>query len=419
MCKKRQIVSQCKNSHFKPDKFINPKHSPALCSSLIYLKSEIQSLQPSGLKTKIRTFAPSKSKNMLEKLEAINQRFLDIEEQINDPSVMADMKVYIKLSKDYKELQPIVAAYKEYESVINNIESAKEILYQEKDEEFRAMAKEELAMLTETRDKMEDDIRLMLIPSDPQDGKNAVLEIRAGSGGDEASIFAGDLYRMYTKYCETKGWKIDLVDFTEGTVGGYKEIIVNISGENVYGLMKYESGVHRVQRVPQTETQGRVHTSAASVVVLPEADEFDIDLKQSDIRKDTYCSSGPGGQSVNTTYSAVRLTHIPSGITVAMQDQKSQLKNFDKAMIILRTRLFEQEYQKYLDVISKKRKTMVSTGDRSAKIRTYNYPQSRITDHRINLTVYNLQVFMDGDIQGMIDALQLAENAERLKEAVD
>jgi len=356
---------------------------------------------------------------MLDKLEAINQRFLDIEQQINNPEVMADMKAYIKLSKDYKELQPIVAAYKEYESVVKNIESAKEILYQEKDEEFRAMAKEELSQLTEMRDKMEEDIRLMLIPSDPQDGKNAVVEIRAGTGGDEASIFAGDLYRMYTRFCENKGWKIELVDFTDGTAGGYKEIIINISGENVYGLMKYESGVHRVQRVPQTETQGRIHTSAASVVVLPEADEFDIDLKQSDIRKDTYCSSGPGGQSVNTTYSAVRLTHIPTGITVAMQDQKSQMKNFDKAMTILRTRLFEQEYQKYLDEISKKRKTMVSTGDRSAKVRTYNYPQSRVTDHRINLTVYNLQTYMDGDIQDMIDALQLAENAERLKEVIN
>jgi peptide chain release factor 1 len=356
---------------------------------------------------------------MLDKLEAIYQRYLDIEEQMNNPAVMADMKSYVKLSKDYKELQPIIAAYKEYETVVANMEAAKEILYNEKDEEFRAMAKEELTMLTATFEKMEEDIRLMLIPADPQDGKNAVVEIRAGTGGDEASIFAGDLYRMYTKFCETKGWKIDLVDFTEGTVGGYKEIIVNISGENVYGLMKYESGVHRVQRVPQTETQGRVHTSAASVVVLPEADEFDIDLKQSDIRKDTYCSSGPGGQSVNTTYSAVRLTHIPTGITVAMQDQKSQMKNFDKAMTILRTRIFELEYGKYLDEISKKRKTMVSTGDRSAKIRTYNYPQSRITDHRISMTVYNLQVFMDGDIQGMIDALQLAENAERLKEAVN
>ena len=356
---------------------------------------------------------------MLDKLEAIYNRYLDIEKTMNDPDVMADMKAYIKLSKDYKELQPVIAAYKEYKLVIDNITSAKDILYQEKDEEFRAMAKEELNQLIERRDIMEEEIRIMLIPSDPQDGKNAVVEIRAGTGGDEASIFAGDLYRMYTKYCETKGWKIELVDYTEGTVGGFKEIIFNVSGDNVYGQLKYESGVHRVQRVPQTETQGRVHTSAASVAVLPEADEFDVDLKPSDIRKDTYCSSGPGGQSVNTTYSAVRLTHIPTGIVVTCQDQKSQLKNFDKALTVLRTRLYEQEYQKYLDEISKKRKTMVSTGDRSAKVRTYNYPQSRITDHRINLTVYNLTTYMDGDIQDMIDALQLAENAERLKEAVN
>lgn len=355
---------------------------------------------------------------MLDKLEAIYNRYLEIEKLMNDPTVMADMKSYIKLSKDYKELQPVIEAYKEYKLVIDNIASSKEILYQEKDEEFRAMAKEELNNLTERREAMEEEIRLMLIPSDPQDSKNAIVEIRAGTGGDEASIFAGDLYRMYTKFCETKGWKIELVDYTEGTVGGFKEIILNVSGDNVYGQLKYESGVHRVQRVPQTETQGRVHTSAASVAVLPEADEFDVELKQSDIRKDTYCSSGPGGQSVNTTYSAVRLTHIPTGIVVTCQDQKSQLKNFDKALTVLRTRLYEQEYQKYLDEISKKRKTMVSTGDRSAKVRTYNYPQSRITDHRINMTVYNLATYMDGDIQGMIDALQLAENAERLKEAV-
>lgn len=356
---------------------------------------------------------------MLDKLEAIYNRYLEIEKTMNDPDIMADMKAYIKLSKDYKELQPVIVAYKEYKLVMDNIRSAKDILYQEKDEEFRAMAKEELNQLIERRDTMEEEIRIMLIPSDPQDGKNAVVEIRAGSGGDEASIFAGDLYRMYSKYCETKGWKIELVDYTEGTVGGFKEIIVNVSGDNVYGQLKYESGVHRVQRVPQTETQGRVHTSAASVAVLPEADEFDVDLKPSDIRKDTYCSSGPGGQSVNTTYSAVRLTHIPTGIVVTCQDQKSQMKNFDKALTVLRTRLYEQEYQKYLDEISKKRKTMVSTGDRSAKVRTYNYPQSRITDHRINLTVYNLTTYMDGDIQDMIDALQLAENAERLKEAVN
>ncbi|MDR1847818.1 MAG: peptide chain release factor 1 [Bacteroidales bacterium] len=355
---------------------------------------------------------------MLEKLEAINERFLEIEQQMNEPDVMNDMKRYVKLSKDYKDLQPVIAAYKEYKTTLENIDSAKQVLNTEKDEEFRDMAKEELALLTEKREKMETDIRLLLIPADPQDNKNAVFEIRAGTGGDEASIFAGDLYRMYIKFFEKKGWKVDVVDFTEGTVGGYKEIVLNVNGEGVYGQMKYESGVHRVQRVPQTETQGRVHTSAASVVVLPEAEEFDVEVKMSDIRKDTFCSSGPGGQSVNTTYSAIRLTHIPTGIVVSCQDQKSQIKNFDKAMVVLRTRLFELEYNKYLNEIASKRKTMVSTGDRSAKIRTYNYPQSRVTDHRINYTMYNLPVFMDGDLQDILDALQLAENAERLKEAV-
>ena len=281
------------------------------------------------------------------------------------------------------------------------------------------MAKEELSELSRKKEQLEDEIRLMLIPEDPQDRKNAIVEIRAGTGGDEASIFAGDLYRMYTKYCENKGWKIEFVDMTEGTVGGFKEIIINMKGDNVYGQMKYESGVHRVQRVPKTETQGRVHTSAASVVVLPEADEFDIELSQNDIRKDTYCSSGPGGQSVNTTYSAVRLTHTPTNIVVTIQDQKSQIKNYEKAMTILRTRLYEREYQKYLDDISSKRKTMVSTGDRSAKIRTYNDPQGRVTEHRINLSLYNLPSIMNGEIQELIDALQLAENAERLKVAVE
>jgi peptide chain release factor 1 len=259
---------------------------------------------------------------------------------------------------------------------------------------------------------------MMLVPADPEDGKNAVVEIRAGTGGDEASIFAGDLYRMYSKYCENRRWKVELIDFSEGTMGGFKEIIFNVIGDGAYGQMKYESGVHRVQRVPQTETQGRVHTSAATVAVLPEADEFDVEIKQSDVRKDTFCSSGPGGQSVNTTYSAIRLTHVPSGIVVSCQDEKSQMKNFEKAMKVLRTRLYEREHQKYLDEISKKRKTMVSTGDRSAKIRTYNYAQSRVTDHRINMTIYNLPVVLDGDVQPLIDALQLAENAERLKEAV-
>ncbi len=356
--------------------------------------------------------------NLLEKLEEIYKRWLEIAEEVAKPDAMSDMKRYIKLNKDYKDIQPIVEAYKNYKNLIENITNAKEIILNEKDEDFKAMAREELDEWSTQRDQLEDDIRILLLPSDPQDSKNAQVEVRAGTGGDEASIFAGDLFRMYQHYCDKKGWKIDVVSMTEGTVGGYKEIVFTISGEGVYGLMKYESGVHRVQRVPQTEAQGRVHTSAASVVVLPEADEFDVELRQCDIRKDTYCSSGPGGQSVNTTYSAVRLTHIPTGIVVAIQDEKSQIKNLDKAMSVLRTRLFEREYKKYLDEISSKRKTMVSTGDRSAKIRTYNYPQNRVTDHRINLTMYNLIGFMDGDIQETIEALQVAENAERLKEAV-
>lgn len=357
--------------------------------------------------------------SLLKKLEIIYQRWQEIGDQITQPDIIADMKRYVKLNKDYKDLQPVVEAYKEYKNTISNIDNAKEVLANEKDEEFRAMAKEELTQLMVDYEEMEEKIRLLLIPSDPQDSKNAVVEIRAGTGGDEAGIFAGDLFRMYTHYCESKNWKIDVVSTTEGTMGGFKEIVFNVIGEGVYGLLKYESGVHRVQRVPQTEAQGRVHTSAASIVVLPEADEFDVELKQSDIRKDTYCSSGPGGQSVNTTYSAVRLTHVPTGIVVAIQDEKSQIKNLEKAMRILRTRIFEMEYQKYLDEVSSKRKTMVSTGDRSAKIRTYNYPQNRVTDHRINLTMYNLTVFMDGDIQDTIEALQIAENAERLKEAVN
>jgi len=355
---------------------------------------------------------------MLEKLEEINKKYLELEKQINDPSSMSDMKKYIQLNKDYKELQPIIAAYKNYRNVMTSLDAAKEILEKEKDEDLRAYAKEELAELTVQRDEMEESIRLMLIPADPQDRKNAVVEIRAGTGGDEASIFAGDLYRMYLKFCETKGWKVEPVSATEGTVGGFKEIIFDVVGEGVYGQMKYESGVHRVQRVPKTETQGRVHTSAASVVILPEADEFDVDVKENDIRKDTFCSSGPGGQSVNTTYSAVRLTHIPTGIVVSCQDQKSQIKNYEKALTVLRTRIYEMEYKKFLDEISSKRKTMVSTGDRSAKIRTYNYPQGRVTDHRIGLTLYNLQEITNGSIQELIDQLQLAENAERLKAEV-
>ena len=354
---------------------------------------------------------------ILKRLEGVKARFDEIGQLITDPEVISDMKRYVKLNREYKQLEPVIQAYDAYKNLISNISTARKILTEEKDEELREMAKEELEVLQEKLDPMEEKIKLLLLPEDPEDNKNAIVEIRAGTGGDEASIFAGDLYRMYTKFYETKGWKVSTTSFTEGTVGGYKEIIMNVTGEGVYGIMKYESGVHRVQRVPQTETQGRVHTSAATVAVLPEAEDFDVEVNQADIRKDTYCSSGPGGQSVNTTYSAIRLTHIPTGIVVTCQDEKSQLKNLDKAMKELRARLYNLEYQKRFDRISSERKTMVSTGDRSAKIRTYNYPQGRVTDHRINLTMYNLQTIMNGDLQELIDKLQMAENAERLKES--
>jgi len=354
---------------------------------------------------------------LLGKLEGVFIRFKEVSQLITDPEIMGDMKRYVKLSKEYKELDLVDSAAKEYRSALETIAESKEILATESDEELREMAKMELEELEDKLPEMEQNIRLLLVPADPEDSKNAILEIRAGAGGDEASIFAGDLHRMYTKFCESKGWKVSMSSCSEGTSGGFKEVVLNVTGNGVYGVLKYESGVHRVQRVPQTETQGRVHTSAASVAVLPEAEEFDIDVKESDIRKDTYCSSGPGGQSVNTTYSAIRLTHNPTGIVVTCQDQKSQLKNYAKALIELRSRIYALEHQKYLDVISSKRKTMVSTGDRSAKIRTYNYPQGRVTDHRINLTMYNLNAIIDGDIQEIIDKLQVEENAERLKES--
>lgn len=355
--------------------------------------------------------------NLLTKLSGLKEKFGNISSQISDPEVMSDMKRYVSLNKEYKELEPIVEAGERYRKLIKDYDAAKEIISTEKDEELREMAKEEIFSIEEKLPLIEEEIKLLLIPADPQDTKNAILEIRAGAGGDEASIFAGDLFRMYAKFAEKRGWKFEINSQSEGTSGGFKEMICKVSGSGVYGVLKYESGVHRVQRVPQTETQGRVHTSAASVAVLPEADEFDIDLNMNDVRKDTFCSSGPGGQSVNTTYSAIRLTHIPSGIVVQCQDEKSQLKNFDKALDELRTRLYNLEYEKYLNEISAKRKTMVSTGDRSAKIRTYNYPQSRVTDHRINYTMYNLPVFMDGNIQEVIDLLQIAENSERLKDS--
>lgn len=356
---------------------------------------------------------------MLDKLQELNNRYYEIEEMMGDPEVISDQKRFVKLNKDYKELAPIVKAYKEYKDILGNIETSEEMLKTEKDPEMKEMAKEELDSLRVEKEELDEKIKFLLIPKDPEDAKNAIMEIRAGTGGDEASIFAGDLYRMYTKYIESKGWKIEPVSSTEGTVGGFKEVIFNVSGDNVYGTLKFESGVHRVQRVPQTETQGRVHTSAASVAVLPEAEEFDVDINENDIRKDTYCSSGPGGQSVNTTYSAIRLTHYPTGIVVSIQDEKSQIKNYNKAMRILRSRIYDLEYAKYMEEISSKRKTMVSSGDRSAKIRTYNYPQGRFTDHRINLTLYNLQNIINGDLHDVIEAIRAAENAEKLKEMVN
>lgn len=354
---------------------------------------------------------------ILARLEGVKARFEEVGQLITDPAIISDMKKYVKLNREYKQLEPVIEAYEIFKNLLTNIDSTKEMLADEADEEMREMAKEELDLYLQQVGPLEEEIKLLLLPKDPEDEKAAIVEIRAGTGGDEASIFAGDLYRMYSKYFESMGWKATTTSFTEGTVGGFKEIIMDVTGTGVYGIMKYESGVHRVQRVPQTETQGRVHTSAATVAVLPEAEDFEIEVKQSDIRKDTYCSSGPGGQSVNTTYSAIRLTHIPTGIVVTCQDQKSQIKNLDKAMKELRTRLYNLEYQKHMDEISSQRKTMVSSGDRSAKIRTYNYSQGRVTDHRINLTLYNLQAIINGDLKEIIEKLQMAENAERLKES--
>ena len=350
---------------------------------------------------------------MLDKLDAIKNRFDEVSELIVDPNIISDMKQYIQLNKEYKDLQPIIEAYQQYKNILSNIKNAKEML---KDDEMKEIAKMELDELTPKQEELEEEIKVLLIPKDPADSKNAVVEIRAGAGGDEASIFTGDLHRLYSNYASSKGWKTEVVDVAEGTSGGYKEIIFNVKGEDVYGMLKFESGVHRVQRVPQTETQGRVHTSAVSVVVMPEAEEFDVEIKDNDIRKDTYCSSGPGGQSVNTTYSAVRLTHIPTGVVAQCQDQKSQHKNYEKALKVLRSRIYEIELQKRLEELSGQRKSMVVTGDRSAKIRTYNYPQGRVTDHRIGLTQYNLSNVMDGEIDKFIEELQLAENSERLKE---
>ena len=354
---------------------------------------------------------------MLEKLKIVQQRFDEVSDLIIQPEVISDQKRYIQLNKEYKDLSFLVEKIKVYKTFLSNLEEAESLLKKESDIEMISMAKMEVESTKEKLPQLEEEIKLLLIPKDPDDLKNVVIEIRAGTGGDEASIFAGDLYRMYTKFCQSNNWSVSLVDFSEGTAGGFKEVIFEVSGEEVYGTLKYESGVHMVQRVPQTETQGRVHTSAATVMVLPEAEEFDIEIDMNDVRIDYFCSSGPGGQSVNTTYSAVRLTHEPTGIVAQCQDQKSQHKNKDKALKVLRSRLYELELSKKLASDSEKRNSLVSSGDRSAKIRTYNYPQGRITDHRIGVTLYDLTNFVNGDIQKIIDELKLYRNTEKLKEA--
>ena len=352
---------------------------------------------------------------MLEKLKILQNRFNELSELLTQVEVISDQSRYIKISKEYKDLNIVVDKKNEYEEVILNINEAKEIIKNENDKEMIELATLELNEAQSKLIKIEEDLKKLLIPKDPDDPKNIVMELRAGTGGDEASIFAGDLFRMYSKYAEKKGWKVNLVDFNEGTAGGYKEIIFEVNGDNVYGTMKFESGVHRVQRVPQTETQGRVHTSAATVIVLPEAEEFDVELNMQDVRIERTTSTGPGGQSVNTTYSAIKLHHEPTGIIVSCQDQKSQHKNLDKALKVLRSRLYELEIKKREEADSAKRNSMVSSGDRSAKIRTYNYPQGRVTDHRINLTLYDLQNIVNGDIDKLVEELKIVQDSELIK----
>ena len=355
-------------------------------------------------------------KSMLARLDIVKQRFDEVSDLIIQPNIIADQKRYVQLTKEYKELKQLMDKRQEYITVMGNITEAEEIIKENIDPEITEMARLQLEEAKERLPQLEEEIKFLLIPKDPEDSKNAVMEIRAGTGGDEASIFAGDLYRMYSKYCQDKGWSVSVMDMNEGTSGGFKEIILEVNGEDVYGTLKFEAGVHRVQRVPQTETQGRVHTSAATVMVLPEAEEFDVELNMEDVKIIRTTSTGPGGQSVNTTYSAIQLQHIPTGIEVRCQDEKSQHKNLDKALKVLRSRLYEMELAKKMEADSARRKSMVSSGDRSAKIRTYNYPQGRVTDHRIGLTLYDLGNIMNGDIQRLIDELQLAENTEKLKE---
>jgi peptide chain release factor 1 len=356
---------------------------------------------------------------MLDKLRIVKQRYDEVSDLIIQPEIIMDQKRYAGLSKEYKDLGDVVKKGEEYQSLINNIEEAKEIISDGSDAEMVEMAKMEISEANTRIPELEDEIKFLLIPRDPEDSKNAVVELRAGTGGDEASIFAGDLFRMYTKYCEGRGWRVSTVDFSEGTNGGFKEIQFEVNGNDVYGTLKFEAGVHRVQRVPQTETQGRVHTSAATMMVFPEAEEFDVEINPKEVRIDFFCSSGPGGQSVNTTYSAVRLTHIPTGLVAQCQDQKSQHKNKEKAFKVLRSRLYDMELAKKNAEDALKRGSMVSSGDRSAKIRTYNYAQGRVTDHRIGLSLYDLPNIMNGDIQKIIDELMLAENTEKLKELGD